>query len=131
MGRDDARPIAGLQCGRAPAAAFHDFMVRAVANRPVEQFETEVTLPDWQTDGDNAAWTGEPDDMMLVDPDGNPIAAEGQSAPAGADEPRPRPREEQPPEEELNQEWLDRVTNRNRPPPPPREPPPPPPEDDL
>jgi penicillin-binding protein 1A len=127
MGRDDARPIPGLQGGRAPAAAFHAFMVRAVANRPVEQFETEVTLPDWQTDGDNAAvWTGEPDDMMLVDPDGNPIPADGQPAPATAEEPRPRAREEQPAEEELNQEWLDRVTNRNRPPPPPREPPPPP-----
>jgi penicillin-binding protein 1A len=130
MGRDDARPIPGLQGGRAPAAAFHAFMVRAVANRPVEQFETEVTLPDWQTDGDNAAWEGEPDDMMLVDPDGNPIPADGQPAPGAATpEPRTRPREEQPPEEELNQEWLDRVTNRNRPPPPPREPPPPPQDD--
>src|SRR3712207_9064457 len=54
MGRDDARPIPGLQGGRAPASAFHAFMVRAVANRPAEQFETEVTLPDWQTEeGDN------------------------------------------------------------------------------
>ena len=48
MGRDDARPIAGLQGGTAPARAFHDFMAVAVANRPVEQFETQVPMPDWQ-----------------------------------------------------------------------------------
>ena len=48
MGRDDARPIAGLQGGTAPARAFHDFMTVAVARRPVEQFETEVPMPDWQ-----------------------------------------------------------------------------------
>jgi penicillin-binding protein 1A len=144
MGRDDARPIPGLQGGRAPAAAFHDFMVRAVANRAAETFDTQVTLPEWQTDGDNAAWTGEPDDFMLVDPDGNPIPGSGRAAP---EEPlpadRPQPRQEEQPEEELNQDWLDRVTNRRPPPPPrdpfqpgqrerplppPRDPPPPPPE---
>src|SRR5438309_6177543 len=48
MGRDDARPVGGLQCGTAPARAFHDFMTVAVANRPVEQFETQVPMPDWQ-----------------------------------------------------------------------------------
>ena len=48
MGRDDARPVAGLQGGTAPARAFHDFMMVAVANRPVEQFETQVPMPDWQ-----------------------------------------------------------------------------------
>ncbi|HJU76733.1 MAG TPA: PBP1A family penicillin-binding protein, partial [Sphingomicrobium sp.] len=48
MGRDDARPVAGLQGGTAPARAFHDFMAVAVARRPVEQFETQVPIPDWQ-----------------------------------------------------------------------------------
>jgi penicillin-binding protein 1A len=48
MGRDDARPVGGLQGGTAPARAFHDFMAAAVANRPVEQFETQVPMPDWQ-----------------------------------------------------------------------------------
>ena len=42
MGRDDNRALPGLAGGRAPARAFHDFMMRAVANRPVEQFATEV-----------------------------------------------------------------------------------------
>ena len=48
MGRDDAKPVGGLQGGTAPARAFHDFMTVAVANRPVEQFETQVPMPDWQ-----------------------------------------------------------------------------------
>jgi penicillin-binding protein 1A len=48
MGRDDARAVAGLQGGTAPARAFHDFMMVAVARRPVEQFETQVPIPDWQ-----------------------------------------------------------------------------------
>jgi penicillin-binding protein 1A len=48
MGRDDAKPIAGLQGGTAPARAFHDFMTVAVANRPAEPFETQVPMPDWQ-----------------------------------------------------------------------------------
>jgi penicillin-binding protein 1A len=48
MGRDDARAVAGLQGGTAPARAFHDFMTVAVANRPVEQFDTQVPIPDWQ-----------------------------------------------------------------------------------
>jgi penicillin-binding protein 1A len=48
MGRDDARTVPGLQGGTAPARAFHDFMVVAVANRPAEPFETQVPMPDWQ-----------------------------------------------------------------------------------
>src|SRR6185503_9321798 len=52
MGRDDARPIAGLQGGTAPARAFHDFMAVAVARRPVENFQTEVPMPDWNIEGE-------------------------------------------------------------------------------
>ena len=77
MGRDDAKPIAGLQGGTAPARAFHDFMVVAVAKRPVEQFETEVPMPDWQLEPEEELW-GDP--MMngvgmepMVDANGNPI----------------------------------------------------------
>jgi penicillin-binding protein 1A len=78
MGRDDARTVPGLQGGAAPARAFHDFMVVAVANRPVEQFETQVPIPDWQltpeeemygdtTLDENAA------QPMMVDENGMPI----------------------------------------------------------
>ena len=48
MGRDDARPVGGLQGGTAPARAFHDFMKVAVARRPVTSFDTQVPMPDWQ-----------------------------------------------------------------------------------
>ena len=78
MGRDDARPIAGLQGGTAPARAFHDFMTVAVANRPVEQFETQVPMPDWQLTpeeevyGDTAIDSTSP--PPLVDENGMPIA---------------------------------------------------------
>ena len=77
MGRDNARPIAGLQGGTAPARAFHDFMVVAVARRPVEQFETDVPMPDWQLEPEEEIW-GLPADELgnepLVDADGNPLA---------------------------------------------------------
>ena len=74
MGRDDARTVAGLQGGRAPAQAFAAFMRHAVATRPVEAFDTQVTLPDAQLESDEAAYFGEPDNMSgLVDADGNPV----------------------------------------------------------
>ncbi len=76
MGRDDARPVGGLQGGTAPARAFHDFMVRVVARRPVEQFETEVPVPDWQLEPEEEIWGLPPEEMglePLVDADGNPI----------------------------------------------------------
>jgi len=59
MGRDDAKPVPGLQGGRAPATVFAAFMQRAVANRPVEKFETEVTLPEWILETDEEAYLGE------------------------------------------------------------------------
>uniref|UniRef100_UPI00183CC642 transglycosylase domain-containing protein n=1 Tax=Sphingomonas sp. TaxID=28214 RepID=UPI00183CC642 len=76
MGRDDARPIGGLQGGTAPARAFHDFMVVAVARRPVEQFETEVPMPDWQLEPEEEIWALPPEELglePLVDADGIPI----------------------------------------------------------
>jgi penicillin-binding protein 1A len=78
MGRDDARAVGGLQGGAAPARAFHDFMVRAVANRPVEQFETEVPMPDWQLQpGEDTYLSNEVLPFeSLVDENGNPIPAE-------------------------------------------------------
>ena len=72
MGRDDARAIPGLQGGRAPARAFADFMKVAVAKRPVEQFETEVTLPEFQIEPDDEAFFGMPDER-LFNPDGTPV----------------------------------------------------------
>ncbi|KRB80804.1 penicillin-binding protein [Sphingomonas sp. Root710] len=79
MGRDDAKTVAGLQGGRAPARAFAQFMKVAVAKRPVEQFETAVTLPEFMIEPDDEAY-GLPDDGF-VDPNGLPIE-DGSEPPA-------------------------------------------------
>jgi penicillin-binding protein 1A len=125
MGRDNARPIAGLQGGTAPAKAFHDFMVSAVASRPVEQFETAVPMPDWQLEPEEQLWgneagTGEP----LVDAYGNPL--EAQPVDPGS---QPLPQPGQPPEpyrQLLEEETeIDRLYRGVAPPPapqPPRDP---------
>jgi penicillin-binding protein 1A len=55
MGRDDARAVPGLQGGTAPARAFAQYMQVAVAKRPVEQFETQVKLPEYQLEPDDEA----------------------------------------------------------------------------
>jgi len=78
MGRDDAKPVGGLQGGTAPARAFHDFMTVAVAKRPVEQFQTQVPLPDWQLTPEEEVYGDEAVDAngigpMMVDENGMPI----------------------------------------------------------
>lgn len=106
MGRDDARPVAGLQGGTAPARAFAAFMQVAVARRPVEQFETEAQPPTWQLEPDEEAWGfNYVDSEPLVDPDGYPVGTEPADplAPQGVD---PERREE-------TDAWLDEVLRRN------------------
>jgi penicillin-binding protein 1A len=117
MGRDDNKALPGLQGGRAPARAFHDFMSRAVANRPPEPFEIAVEAPEWETEPDEEVWFNGPDNGF-VDADGNPI----NPAPPGGEpfpDPSGRPNEEtRDPRpdapEQLDQEWLDRAINRER-----------------
>ena len=127
MGRDDARVVPGLQGGTAPARAFADFMRVAVAKRPVEQFETQVTLPEWQLEPDAEAYYGSNDQAPpLVDELGNPIG------------PQVRPFDDEramPPEEEegerLDDAFLDRALGRGPPPRDPRDPRALPPEDAI
>ena len=77
MGRDDARTVPGLQGGTAPARAFHDFMMVAVANRPPEPFETQVPMPDWQLTPEEELYGDTAIDanavQPLVDENGMPI----------------------------------------------------------
>ncbi len=134
MGRDDAKTIAGLHGGTAPARAFADFMKVAVANRPVEQFDTKVTLPEYQLEPDQESYFGEADNGLFVDQNGNP-AEPGQTVPAPVEgqqvdpdgnpivrQPRPAPDrgtdEQQPTDrpadgEKLDQAWLDHVLGRD------------------
>ena len=77
MGRDDAKRVGGLQGGTAPARAFHDFMTVAVSNRPVEQFDTQVPMPDWQLTPEEEVYGDQVPDMNdmapMVDENGMPI----------------------------------------------------------
>ncbi len=114
MGRDDAKAVRNLQGGHAPAKAFSDYMRVAVAKRPVEQFETNVTLPEWQLEDEEAGSEfGPPSQGQFVDENGMPIELPPDPAgidnavnPDGPEPPRPgRP--------EMNQEWIDNVTGRS------------------
>jgi penicillin-binding protein 1A len=119
MGRDDNRALPGLAGGRAPARAFHDLMVRAVANRPVEQFTTDAAAPDWEAEGDNQIWYAPPNDEPLVDADGNPIEPGQPSQPdddqSGNPDRATPPKDEDEQPDRLDQQWLDRAINRPRP----------------
>jgi len=77
MGRDDARAVRGLYGGTAPARAFAQYMRVAVAKRPVEKFQTQVTLPAWQLEPDDESLQADPNAYFYTDPNGNPAAAPG------------------------------------------------------
>ncbi len=118
MGRDDARVVPGLQGGTAPARAFAAYMRVAVAKRPVEAFDTDLKLPDWQLEPDDAAQFADPDSYSYYDEAGNlieidrPTPAEDGAPPP--DDPRnqgglvpvePRPA--------ANDDFLDEATGRD------------------
>ena len=125
MGRDDAKPVPGLQGGRAPAQAFAAYMRYAVKNRPVEEFDVTLELPEWQLEPDEEAMFGEPDEYYYIDeqgnliepgrrdPDAEPFGVEGErgqnAPPAASDDfleeatggalpPNPRPTRRPPPQ---------------------------------
>jgi len=113
MGRDDAKPVGGLQGGRAPAKAFADYMRIAVSRRPVEAFDTEVKLPDWQLEEEGDAYFGEPGAEGLVDENGMPIELPSAAPPPEGDTPQPPATDEGP---VLNQQWIEEQTGRRPPP---------------
>jgi penicillin-binding protein 1A len=123
MGRDDDRPVPGLQGGTAPARAFSSYMKVAVAGRPVEKFQTEMTAPAWQLDPDDEAnFSGSPEDYYYVDENGNliePTRGEGGRRP-GSD-PRDGPAgdpngtlEAVPPPAAANEDFLNEATGGAR-----------------
>lgn len=73
MGRDDAKRVSGLQGGRAPARAFAAYMRYAVKDRPEEEFNVELNLPEWALEPDEEALFGDPDDYYFIDEQGNLI----------------------------------------------------------
>ncbi len=121
MGRDDAKAVSGLSGGAAPARAFAQYMRRAVQDRPVEEFQTELQLPEWRLEPDEEWMLGGPsDDYYFTDEQGNPVDPRG-PAPDGDTswqsdgdngELPPRPGAPLPPA--ANDDFLDRATGRSR-----------------
>ncbi len=121
MGRDDNRTLPGLAGGRAPARAFHDYMIRAVANRPAEALVTEAAAPDWQIEQNEEFWFAPPEDEPMVDVDGYPVEPqpdyrEKPVIEEEVEEPRvPEPEAEEAPPPRLDREWLERAIEPQRP----------------
>jgi len=136
MGRDDNKPVPGLQGGRNPARAFAQFMTIAVAKRPIEAFQTAVTLPEWQLEADDEAYFGNADEGRFVDENGQLLAPDAmdqsrdpageQAGPTQAPPPPPptggdqRPTGERAPQ--LDQRWIDEALGRGSPRPAPAQP---------
>lgn len=125
MGRDDAKAVPGLQGGAAPARAFAAYMKVATAKRPIEKFDTELKLPQWQLEPDDEAMLGNPDEYFYVDEQGNlvdPSRREREREPAieTYDDSNVMP-EDMPNDlpQAANDDFLNRATGRQRPPPPP------------
>jgi penicillin-binding protein 1A len=106
--------VPGLAGGRAPARTFADYMKIATAKRPVEQFDTGVTLPEWQLEPDEEAY-GLTNDGMMVDENGLPIEGarpdDGDAAPRGNAQPDGSADTEAP--QRIDQRWIDSVLGRN------------------
>jgi penicillin-binding protein 1A len=128
MGRDDARPVGGLQGGTAPARAFHDFMSVAVARRPVEQFETQVPMPDWQLTPEEELYGDQAIDangmQPMVDENGMPLGTPPQEPGYPQQQPMVRPDGTgEPTQQELDQAFPPQQQPRQVTPPPSRQPP--------
>lgn len=141
MGRDDNARVGGLQGGRAPAAAFAAFMRYAVKDRPIEKFNTELNLPEWQMEPDDEFYFGDPDDYYYIDEQGNliepgrgernpddPFPADGEEPREALlprnlpdDEPAP-PRQPGVPPPAASDDFLDRATGGGQAAPSPRPP---------
>ena len=119
MGRDDAKPIPGLHGGTAPARAFAAFMAPATRSRPIEQFPTAVTLPDWQLGNEEDAYFGQPDNSVMVDPDGS--APGDELAPPNPEDARRVDEVEKPTDGDRQlDDLIERTTRDDRAPPPER-----------
>ena len=84
----------------------------AVARRPVEQFDTEVVLPEWQLEDEDEAYMGEPGEEGFVDENGMPIELPYDSRPPEMTGPMPPLVDEGP---VLDQQWIEEQTGRRPP----------------
>ena len=120
MGRDDAHAIPGLAGGTAPARAFAQYMKLAVANRPIEQFDTQLKLPDWQLEPDDEANQAGDGSYYYTDDQGNLVSAGpgGAGVPHASASGEPGPAHgAQQPTAAANDDFLNQATGNDRPPP--------------
>jgi penicillin-binding protein 1A len=93
----------------------------AVSRRPVEQFDTQVTMPEWQLEPDEEAY-GQPDNGaapgMMVDENGLPISQDRQQQDQDDPEQDDQSVDQAPPARtappRLDQQWIDQVLGRDR-----------------
>lgn len=104
MGRDDSKPVRDLFGGHAPAKAFASFMKVAVANRPIEQFATAVTLPEWQLEPDADAYYSTPDTAMDNGSGVDPDAVDPNAPDQPADQTK----------QKLDQQWIDDAIGKKK-----------------
>lgn len=104
MGRDDARAVGNLQGGTAPAAAWANYMRFAVAKRPVENFDTNVTFPERLEDEE--MMLGDDGEEILVDENGMPIEDMPPGEAGGVPKEMTEP-------EALDEAWIDQALGRS------------------
>ncbi len=121
MGRDDAKPVGGLQGGHAPARAFAAFMKVAVAGRPVEQFDTKAQVPQWQLEPDDEANLGDPSNYYYVDDQGNLVDPGKTKGDPGPGDPPPEGRDDRSgglvpvePQPAANDDFLNQATGKKK-----------------
>jgi len=119
MGRDDAKPIPGLHGGTAPARAFAQYMKVATARRPVEQFDTQLKMPDYQLEPDDEANFGQnPEDYYYVDEQGNLIDPnrrnQGNAPARPEDAGQPPAPDGGPPPAAANDDFLNQATGKQQ-----------------
>ncbi|MEO1730857.1 MAG: PBP1A family penicillin-binding protein [Pseudomonadota bacterium] len=118
MGRDDAKAVPGLQGGRAPARAFAAYMRYAVKDRPIEEFDTELNLPEWQLEPDEEYLYGDPDEYYYIDEQGNLIVP-GDMDPGQSFDPEGELSPDLPlfddPPPAVTEDFLDRALGRDEP----------------
>ncbi len=119
MGRDDDKPVPGLQGGTAPSRAFAQYMAVATAKRPIEKFDTELKLPEWQLEPDDEAMRGNPGEYYYTDDQGNLVPGSSDRDPGPGEPPMEGPDDRMTAPDgqpaAANDEFLDQATG-SRPP---------------
>ena len=103
-----------MQGGLLRPGHFPRYMRFAVANRPVEKFDTELKLPEWQLEPDARSNFGNPEDYYYVDEQGNLVNTVGPEQRPGDIPEAPKnqggPDQAGPPPAAANDEFLNEAT---------------------